>query len=107
MKTRRLMQTSKHFVEAGSVVEADSDPGMQTDSCQRAETAGSAGQTAHTLSAQVLKFLAGAPAVHSDCTAAVTANLYRWARLGLTAVLPMVDLRGGIRGLASVSEEGR
>ena len=81
-------------------MEADSDPGMQTDSCQRAETAGSADRTARTLSARVRKFLAGAPAVHSDCTAAVTANLYHWARLGLTAVSPTVDLRGAIRGLA-------
>ena len=47
MRTYHSRQKNNHPVEAGSAVEADFDHEKQKDSCQTAETAESADQTAH------------------------------------------------------------
>ena len=90
----RSTQTSNRPVEPGSVVEAGFDPEKLKNNSRTAETAEFADQTAHTLFAQALIFLVEAPAVHSgrmDIVKSVTVSLRHLARLGLAAVLQMVD----------------
>ena len=81
------------LVEVESVVEAGSGLGEWRNSCQTAETAGSADRTARMPFAQALIFLAEAPAVHNDYTDTLkpAACLSRLARSDSAAVWRMAD----------------